>query len=325
MDYALGLLAVAVGFAVLNGANNGSTLVAIATSKTSLLPITAIGLLAGGVVLGPLMFGTAVATTLSSKLVDATGPLGGRTFLAGIGASSAVIAFLAWRGLPSSLTLATVGGLGGAGLAAGLHLSWAILVLSALMALLVPVGTALMTFQALNVLRAASSIFGNQELDRRGLRWFRNASFVLQSAAYGTNDGQRMLAILLVALRVGRLGSSISLPLYAFLAFAFGIGAVFGTRHMARGSSGRVAPADSFQRSVASVAASVAAFLGAMVGIPLSMSQTTSAALIGAHATVGARRVRWEEVGKLAAAWVFTLPAGVAVGAAGSTILGWAR
>lgn len=325
MEYAVGLLVVAAGFAVLNGANNGSTLVAIATTKTSLLPLSAIGLLGGGVVLGPLMFGTAVATTLSRKLVDATGPLGGQTFLAGIGASMAVIAFLAWRRLPSSLTLATVGGLAGAGLAAGLRLSWVIAALTVLMAVAVPVATGLITFEISKGLRAAGSIFGNRGLDRRGLRWFRNATFVMQSVAYATNDGQRMLAVLIVALRVGGLGGGLSLPLYIVLALAFGLGAVLGTRHMARGTPTRLAPADSFERSVASAAASLAAFSSAVVGIPVSMTQTTSAALVGAHATVGPRRVRWEEVRKLLAAWMLTLPASVAAGAAGSVVLGWAR
>ncbi len=319
------LVAAAAGFAVLNGANNGSTLVAIATTSTSLLPVTAIAVLAGGVVLGPLLLGTAVATTLSTRLVDARGPVGEQAFLVGILAAMAVIGLLAWQRLPSSLTLATIGGLAGAGIASGLHMSWTVAVLAVALAVAVPLVTGVVTFGISRGLLATGPAMGYRGLDRRRLRWFRDASFALQALAYATNDGQRMLAVLIVALRAGWPGDSLDAPLYAALALAFALGAVLGTRRMAHGSPAQLAPAGTFERSIASVMASFAAFSSSLLGIPVSMTQTTSAALVGAHATVGARRVRWEEATKLLTAWVLTLPASAAAGAAGSFALGWVK
>lgn len=325
MALAAVLLVTAAGFAVLNGMNNGSALVAIATTSTSLLPITAIALLASGVVLGPLCFGTRVATTVSRDLVEGSGPLAARVFLVGILAAMAVIGILAWLGLPSSLTVATVGGLAGSGLAAGLHVGEAVVLLVVVLAIAAPLGAGLLTFVSTKIVLALLPLARRQRDPRKRLRWLRHASFAVQSLAYGTNDGQRMLAVLIVALRAGWPTYKLNVLVDAALAGTFGLGALLGTARMARGSPGQITPADTLERSLSSVTASLAAFSSAAIGIPLSMSQTTSAALVGAHATVGRKRVRWESTTKLLGAWAITLPASAALAAAATSTVNWVR
>lgn len=325
MILAIMLIFVAAGFAVLNGANNGSTLVAIATTSTSMLPATAIALLAGGIVVGPLLFGTLVARTLASRLIQVNNPLGDRTFLIGIVAAMLVIGLLAWRKLPSSLTLATIGGLGGAGIGAGLEMNYTIALLAVVLAIAVPLITALLTFAVSRVLSASLPIAHRQSLRRRQLRWFRDATFTLQALAYATNDGQRMLAVLLVALHAGWHNSTLTIPLYISLAAAFVFGTILGTTRMAGSASGQLTTADSFERSISSVMASIATFASSTIGIPVSMTQTTSAALVGAHGSRGMYRVRWEEAVKLLSAWALTLPASAALGACGALALRWVK
>lgn len=325
MTLAILLIVVATGFAVLNGANNGSTLVTIATTSTSMLPTTAIALLLGGIIIGPLLFGTLVARTLASGLMQVNNPLGERTFLIGVLAAMLVIGLLAWRKLPSSLTLATIGGLGGAGIGAGLRVNFTIALLAVAMAIVVPLLTALLSYICSRVLSASLDVANRQTSKRRQLRWFRDATFAIQALAYATNDGQRMLAVLLVALRSGWHENMLSPLLYIALACAFGLGTILGTTHMAGGTPSQLASADSFERSVASVTASIAAFTSSTVGIPVSMTQTTSAALVGAHGSRGMYRVRWEEATKLLSAWALTLPASAALGACGALALRWAK
>ncbi len=319
------LLAAAIGFAVLNGANNGSSIVAIATTSTSLLPLAAIALMATGLVIGPLLFGAFVAVTLSTKLLGGTGPTAEMAFLVGIVAAAAVIGLLAWRSLPSSLTLATIGGLAGAAIAARLPVNWGIVSLATGLAIAVPLATGLVTFAASRALPTLLGIVGHPGLDRRRLAWFRDASFALQALAYATNDGQRMLAVLLVALEAGWHNKHLSVPVDAAIAVAFALGTVIGTGRMARGTPAQLAPASTFERSLASVMASVAAFATSALGVPVSMTQTTSAALVGAHTTSGKHRVRWEEAGKLLSAWAVTLPVSAALGALGALAVVQAR
>ncbi len=319
------LLVVAIGFALLNGANNGSSIVAIATSSTSLLPLTAIALLATSLVIGPLLFGTLVAVTLSTKLLDASGRSAEIAFLIGIVAAVAVIGLLAWRSLPSSLTLATIGGLAGSAIAARLPMNLGVVLLAIGLAVIVPLATGLVTFGVSRSLPVLLGAVGRQGLDRRQLSWFRRLSFVLQALAYATNDGQRMLAVLLVAIEAGWHSNHLSVPVDAAIAGAFAIGTVIGTGRMARGTPVQLAPASTFERSLASVMASIAAFLTSTLGVPVSMSQTTSAALVGAHTTSGKHRVRWEEAGKLLSAWAVTLPASAALGGLGTLAVLGAR
>ncbi len=319
------LLVVAAAFAVLNGMNNGSALVAIATTSTSLLPLTAIALLASGIVLGPLLLGTRVATTLAKGLVTTSGPAGARVFLIGILAAMAVIGILAWLRLPSSLTLATVGGLAGSGLASGLHVSESIVLLAVVLAVAAPLGAGLLTFATSRALFVLLPITRRQGNNRRRIRWLRHATFALQSLGYGTNDGQRMLAVIIVALRVEWPRYQIGVPAEAGVAAVFAAGALLGTTRMAHGSPGRLTPADSLERSVASVAASLAAFASATIGIPVSMSQTTIAGLVGAHATFGMHRVRWESATAQLSAWVLTLPASAVLSATGTLAVAWVK
>lgn len=320
------LFTTAIGFAVLNGANNGSTLVAIATTSTSLLPITAITLLATALVVGPLLFGTFVATNLSARLLEATGRVGELTFLVGILAAMAVIALLAWKGLPSSLTLATIGGLEGAGIASGIPMNWTIGILAIVLAVAVPFSTGALTFA---ILRSLNNPFSNQfqhNYGHRRAKWFRYGSFGLQSLAYAANDGQRMLAVLFVAIHSAP--NTLVYPtfvLYIAVAGAFAIGTVFGTARMANGTPNQLTLADSFERSLSSVIASLAAFGSSLLGVPVSMTQTTGIALVGAHGTRGMRRIRWEEVSKLFRAWIITLPSSAILGAGTVLILGWRK
>ena len=318
------LIVVAIGFAVLNGANNGSGLVVMASTSTSLLPITAIAMLAGGLVIGPLLLGTRVGSALSTRLMDASGPLGERTFLVGVVSAMLVIGFLSWRKLPSSMTLATIGGLDGAGLGAGLHVSWTFGAEAIALAILVPLVTGALSFAISRTLLSAFTKTWVRGGRRLLLRWTRGATFGLQSVAYAANDGQRMFAVAFVALRAGWPSRGFGAPLYLGLAVAFGVGAVLGSGRLARGAPSQLAAADTLERSVASVMASAAAFSSSIVGVPVSMTQTTSAALVGVHGARGLRRVRWEEASKLLRAWVITLPISAAVGAMGALALRWA-
>jgi len=118
------LLAVAVVFAVVKGLNDGASLVAVTSAGISLMPLAAVLTLGGALVVGPLLMGTRVATTFAIGLVPAHDASGRLSFLIGISAAMAVSALLATRGLPTSLTMAIVGGLAGAGAGSGLPVAW---------------------------------------------------------------------------------------------------------------------------------------------------------------------------------------------------------
>lgn len=64
----------------------------------------------------------------------------------------------------------------------------------------------------------------------------------------------------------------------------------------------------------AEVAASVAVFGTAGLGVPVSMTQATTGGLVGAALNDGPRSIRWQYTAPLAIAWAVTLPAGLVGG-----------
>lgn len=322
------LLLVAIGFALVNGANDGATLVAAGLKVPALPPLAAIGLLAAVLAAGPLVFGTRVATTLAGRLVSfeaEQGLIAGSTgLLVAVVTAVAVVVVLARRGLPTSLTLALVGGITGAGLGGGLPVSWSTFALVAFAGLLAPLlGTA-----GGFVLSHLSKLVPVKDVTARTKR-LHVAAFTLQCLAYAANDGQKILAVTAIALgaagadTVVRGQVALAGPVLVAIAVVFSVGLIVGLRRVAETlGTGlmRARPSD----AVAAEFSSATVVLGtAAFGAPVSMTQSVAGALVGSGMSVSYQRVRWRAVGRLGLAWVITLPISTVLAAVLARGGGW--
>ena len=298
---------VAVVFALVNGANDGGAMVATTLRAPGLPPWSALALLAAAIGLAPFAVGTRVAETLTAGLVSAP-PAARPTVLgAGVTAAMAVVVALQRQGLPTSLTLATVGGITGGGLGAGLAVSWPTVGGVLAVAALAPVvGVAL----GYALMRVPVWLWANRQADR-GLAATHVTAFGLQSLAYAANDGQKMFAVVAVASAPSGPGRTalLAVPLL------FVAGALLTLRRVAGVLGGELMPARPAEEVAAELAAATAVSASAAVGAPVSMTQAVSGGLIGAGLVRGVRRVRWLAAGRLTTAWLLTLPSSVAVGA----------
>ena len=310
----MGLLLVAIAFAVVTGANDGGAILTMGLRLPLLRPLGAIAVLALGVTLAPLVFGVHVAETLARRLV-AFGSSDGRTaFLIGLCAALLVVTALTAQGLPTSLTLAMIGGITGAGLGYGLPVSWpgvaTVLAFGAAAPLVGGIG-GLALARMLRWLPTGQHVPG-------AVQWATLSGYALQSLAYGVNDGQKMLAVFAVV------GSTTAVHVHAdagtlvATGVSFAIGVMISLRRLA-GRLGRdllvVRPVHALSAELAS---SAAVFASAAAGMPVSMTQSIAGALVGAGVSESSRRVRWRAVMRLGTAWAVTLPASVllALGAA---------
>lgn len=314
------LLVAALVFAAVNGVNDGGALVATGLKVPSLSPLAAIGLLGGALVATPLLIGTQVAATLASRLVsfDQTGAaLAGSTgLLVAVVTAVGVVLVLSRRGLPTSLTLALVGGITGAGLGGGLPVSWGTLALVLGAGAAAPVVGAGAGF-ALSRLAGLAPLGGHA---RRRIRAAHVGGFALQCVAYAANDGQKMFAVLAVATGGARgpAGSGLapSPGHVLLLAVLFTAGLVAGLRPAAATLAAEIVPARPSDAVAAELSSAGAVLASAAVGAPVSMTQSVAAALVGAGMSRGYRRVRWRAAGRLVLAWLVTLPASLVVAAA---------
>lgn len=300
------LLAAALGFAVVNGMNDGGALVGASLKVAGLPPAAAAGMLALALVVAPLVVGTQVAATLVHRLVsfsDTGGLVTGRTaLLVAVVTAVLVVLVLSRRGLPTSLTLALVGAITGAGIGGGLAVSLSTLGLVLGAGLVAPVLGAVGGF----ALSRLAGLLPAGRLSRR-IRIAHVGAFSMQCLAYAGNDGQKMVAVLVVATGATE-GIAVSVPELLALAALFSAGLVAGLRPAAGMLSAEIIPARPPDAVAAEISSAGAVLASAAFGAPVSMTQSVAAALVGAGMSRGPRRVRWRAAGRLGLAWFFTLP-----------------
>ena len=307
--------AIAVVFAIITGANDGGAILTMGLRIPRLRPIGAIAVLAVGVGVAPVLFGVEVARTFSRRLVAFDGATGRTAFVVGLCAALAVVAVLTARGLPTSLTLALVGGITGAGLGYDLPVSWSSVLSVLAFGIAAPVVGGLLGLGLARLLRLLPA-------ERRLPQVVRAVTvigYALQALAYGANDGQKMLAVFAVADGDPfRVRPSAGVLVASGLLFA--VGTVISLRRLA-GRLGRdllvVRPVHALSAELGSAGAVLGS---AALGMPVSMTQSIAGALVGAGMSESSRRVRWRAVARLGTAWAATLPASVAVAFAAGAI-----
>jgi inorganic phosphate transporter, PiT family len=263
-----------------------------------------------------------VATTLTNRLVRFDGADGAVLLLLAVVAAVVVTWVLAVRGLPTSLTLAVVGAIAGAGVGGRLPVSWGTVVLVLVLAAVAPLaglGVAWLLTRLAGLWRSSRPI------DRRIQRWHVGA-FGLQCLAYGANDGQKMLAV--VAVAAGTAGSG-PVPVVAWqlaaISSAFLLGAAVGLPRVAPTLGGGVAAVRPHEAVVTELSSATVVLATGALGSPVSMTQAVSGGLVGAGVTRGYARVRWGQVLRLGLAWVVTLPAAFIAAVVAAAVVTWVR
>lgn len=311
-------VALAIAYAFTNGllgaANSIATLVATRAGR----PGPAIALAAAGNVLGPLLFGAAVAQVVAGIVQVPSDQV---VAVIGAALTSAVLwNATAWRlRLPSSPGHALVGGLAGASLAAGGvdAVAWGPLdgwkpvgVGGVLLGLAIAAGAGFVVGFLLDrvlrwvFLRSTNRIRGPV----RVTQWVASG---LVAFGQGANDGQKAIGLIAAVLLAEQRTDSLDAPVWAGLAcgVALTIGAVLGGWPIVRTVGQRLVrlrPAD----SLASQGSTVGVLLASTaMGAPVSTTQIVASSVVGAGS--GRRRrhhIRWPLVRGIVVAWVVTLP-----------------
>jgi PiT family inorganic phosphate transporter len=272
------------------------------------------------------LLGSAVASTIAG-LVDVAPDEMTEVVTAGLVAALGWNAITWWRSIPSSSSHALVGGLAGAAIAsAGLdavnwggHDGWRPTgVAGTLVALAVapPLG-ATAAYVALRVLRRAL---------RRATRRFdepvRETQFLtsgLLALGQGANDAQKSIGVISLVLLSNGTISSLHAPFSATLggALAMAAGTLLGGWGIVRTIGRRIYPLRPLD-SLASQSGSAAVILAStFLGAPVSGTHVVSSSVVGIGA--GRRRwgrIRWAVVSEIGIAWLTTIPATAALGAA---------
>lgn len=305
------LIGASVALAVISGANDGGSLLAL-NVRFPVIPLAgSVAVLCLMLVVGPLAFGVAVARTVAHDLVPGDTSQALVSFALGVVAALVIVAALSWWGLPTSLTLALIGALAGAAVGLGLPVGWNTIMVVLVVGLSAPIVGGCLGWALSRAIRYTAIL----PIRHAAWRPIHFGAFVLQCLAYAVNDGQKMLAVTAVATQaiVGEaiLGGSkpgILVITLAANAVLFALGTLWTIRRVSKRLSRDLAQVRPLDAVVSELCASGAVFGSAVLGAPVSMTQSLAAGLVGVVGSKGLRRVRWVSVAQIAGAWIVTLP-----------------
>lgn len=149
-----------------------------------------------------------------------------------------------------------------------------------------------------------------------GFRWGQIGTATLVSLAHGTNDAQKTMGVLTLALIAnGTIAKGDSTPDWVIVAcaLAISIGTYMGGWRIIRTLGKGLIEIDSPQGFAAEATSAATILSSTHLGLPLSTTQVCSGAVVGAG--LGrAQPVRWIVFGRMVVTWLVTLPAAAAVG-----------
>lgn len=262
----------------------------------------------------------AVAATIATEVIDASAIDPEVVFCALLGA-------IAWNlgairfGVPSSSSHALIGGLVGAALAAGgsgAVIGSGLLDKVLLPALLAPLVAFLLAGVAIVLLYR---LFGRSR-PGPATRRFRRAQILssgLLAVAHGANDAQKTMGVIVLALVAGgTLDAGVDPPFWviAISAAAIGLGTYGGGWRLLRGSGARIIKMDAAQAFSAQGSGAASILVATFLGFPISTTQAINGGVMGAGTTKRLSAARWGIAGNILVAWIVTLPAAAAIGAA---------
>lgn len=312
----IALIVTAVGFDFLNGFHDSANVVATTISSRALSPRRALILAAGCEAAGPFLFGVAVATTIGHEIVlpEAIGPT---VIFAGL------LGAIAWNlitwvlGIPSSSSHALIGGLVGA---VAIAHGFSAIQVAGIQKTVIALFTSPILGLVVGYLLMKLLLWLSRAATPRANEFFKGAQVLTSmglALSHGTNDAQKSMGIITMALVSGGLLDSFHVPIWviALCASAIALGTFTGAWRIIRTLGAkfyRIRPIHGFSAQ----AASAAVILGAAVlGGPVSTTQVVSSTIIGVGSAERVSKVRWGVAGDIAVAWLLTIPASMLMSA----------
>lgn len=307
----IAIVILALAFDFINGFHDTANAIATSVSTRALNPRTAIILAAVMNFIGAITF-TGVAKTITKGIVDPfaleNGPL---VVLAALLSAIFWNLITWWYGIPSSSSHALIGSIAGAAIGAagiqsinytGFTKIIESLVISPFLAL--GIGFIVMSIFAL--------IFKNFNLGKtnRGFRTFQIFTAALQSYSHGTNDAQKAMGIITLALIAGGFQSTTDIPTWVRVsaAVAMGVGTSIGGWKIIKTVGGKIMKLQPVNGAAADLSSAAIIFGATLIHLPVSTTHVVSSAIMGVGAAKRVKGVKWGVARKIVMTWIITLP-----------------
>jgi inorganic phosphate transporter, PiT family len=308
----------ALAFDFTNGFHDTGNAMATSIATGALPPRIAVAL-SGALNLVGAFLSLAVAATIASGLVNTK--LVTLTVVAAGLAGGIIWNLVTWLfGIPSSSSHALIGGVIGSTIAAagGHAIKWHGLTSKVVLpAVLSPVIAALVAaIGTWLIYRISRNLTDGGR--KHGFRIGQIGSACMVSLAHGTNDAQKTMGVITLALIAnGTLHAKSNAPFWVILAcaLAISIGTYLGGWRVIRTLGKGLVEIESPQGMAAESASAAVILLSSSFGYSLSTTHVATGSIIGTGLGKKGAEVRWNVAGRMATAWIFTLPSAGVVGA----------
>src|SRR5690349_3110939 len=308
----------ALGFDFTNGFHDTGNAMATSIATNALHPRIAVAL-AGVLNLIGAFLSLSVAATIASGLVD-TGVVTLTVVLAGL-CGGIIWNLLTWfLGIPSSSSHALIGGVIGSTIAAagGHAVQWHNLtskvIIPAGLSPVIAVGVA--SLGTWLVYRVSKKIAAGAR--NHGFRLGQIGSASMVALAHGTNDAQKTMGVITLALIAnGTLASDATAPFWVILTcgLAIALGTYVGGWRVIRTLGKGLVEIESPQGMAAESSSATVILAASHFGYSLSTTHVATGSILGTGVGKKGATVRWNVAGRMATAWLFTLPMAALVGA----------
>ena len=317
------IIAIALLFDYVNGFHDAANSIATVVSTRVLTPLQGVAWAAFWNFVAAFTFGTAVAKTVGSGLLDVQ-QVDSYVILAGLIGAITWDLITWYLGLPTSSSHALIGAYAGAGIAkAGLGViipgGWVSTLIFIVVAPLLGMLLAMINLVAILHLFRRSIPASVDHLFRRG----QLISAAAYSLGHGTNDAQKTMGIIagalftvpdyryLVSDPMGKLAIPFWIVLLAHA--AIGLGTLSGGWRIVHTMGSRITRLLPMGGFAAEAAGAVTLLGAAHFGIPVSTTHTITGAIVGVGSLRRLRSVRWNVAGRIVWAWILTIPASAVI------------
>ena len=311
------LITVALIFDFINGFHDAANSIATIVATRVLTPGQAVVWAATFNFLAAFGFGTAVAKTVGSGMIDLSIVTSSVIFGGLMGAI--IWDLITWYyGLPTSSSHALVGGYAGAAIAKA---GFGSLVASGWTKTLIFIVFAPLMGMTLALVLSVVSLwlfkgFSPARVDR----WFRRLQLVsaaLYSLGHGTNDAQKTMGIIAGVLFTAGYLKAFDIPFWVVIAahLAIALGTLSGGWRIVHTMGSKITKLQPFGGFAAETAGAITLFTASSFGIPVSTTHTITGAIVGVGAVRRLSAVRWGVAGRIVWAWILTIPASAIIAA----------
>ncbi len=311
----------ALAFDFINGFHDTANAIATSVSTKALKPRTAIVMAAGMNFLGAIIF-TGVAKTITNGIVDPITIEGTNGLVVVIAALLGGIFWnlLTWYyGIPSSSSHAIIGAVAGAAISAkgfgALEAEGFMKIIQALLispVIAITVGFIVMTILALIFKRA------NLTKTNKGFRIVQIFTAALQSFTHGTNDAQKAMGIIMIALIASNEvapGSDVPLWVRIACATAMALGTSVGGWKIIKTVGGKIMKIRPINGAAADLSSAAIIFTFTALHLPVSTTHVISSSIMGVGSAQRVKDVNWGTAIRMVITWVITIPISATVAA----------